>query len=73
MTALAYWGACLFFGLLAVGCVWGAINGAWHREWKFAGGALILMLIFVGGAFQMYEGSQGRPIHMYDQDVPRIR
>ena len=72
MTFWVYSALCLLLGLAALALVWGSIDGARQRQWKFAGGCLLLALILAGGSSNMYECSHGRCVGE-DPSVPRLR
>jgi uncharacterized membrane protein YoaK (UPF0700 family) len=63
---ILYGGLFLLFGAFTLGAIWGVLQAAWVHEWKFAAAAVVVALLCAGGAFQMYEGSQGRSVSVDD-------
>lgn len=59
---------------VALACLWAALSSAWRREWKFAGGALLMGAVFAMGSLPMWDAAiTGKLQSSEDDDVPRLR
>ena len=59
---------------VALACLWAALASAWRREWKFAGGALLMAAVFALGALPMWDAAiTDKMQRSVDDDAPRLR
>jgi len=72
MRMAAYGAVALLLALGSCAAIWGAMNGIWQRQWKFALGAALFALLFAGGANSAYECGKGHCVKE-DPSVPRLR
>lgn len=69
MTAVIQWALIAVFGLMTLAALWPTINGAWHRQWKFAGAALLFAVLFFFTTLGCTEGA----CVLTDPNAPRLR